>query len=165
MYRGVIIGNILCYSKKCPTYFKFLKFHIQRGKNLLLESASLVAYQQSARSTSLEEPGVHCHRFDDFRQEPKSINCPFFETNPYFQLSADRHSRFLPLRSLLLFIIKQKQSHLKPISKPSKLSQINSTVRGKNKSVYRFCRCFSQCCLKVKKIQLFYKLSANFGLS
>lgn len=112
----------------------------------MLKSASLVAYQQSALSISLEEPGVHCHRFDDFRQELKLINCPFFEANPYFQLRADRHSRFLPLRSLLLFIIKQKQSHLKPISNPSKLSQINPTVRGKNKSVYKFCRCFSQCC-------------------
>ena len=59
MFRGAVIGNILCYSKKCPTYFQF---HIQRGKILLLKSASLVAYQQSARSTSLEEPGVHCHR-------------------------------------------------------------------------------------------------------
>lgn len=144
MFRGVVIGNILCYSKKRPTYFKFLKFHIQRGKNLLLKSASLVAYQQSARSTSLEEPGVHCYRFNDFRQELKSINCPFFETIPYFQLSADRHLRFLPLRSLLLFIIKQKQSHLKLISKPSKLSQVNSTFRGNNKSVYKFSRRLSQ---------------------
>ena len=66
---------------KCPTYFQF---HIQRGKTLLLKSASLVAYQQSARSTSLEEPGVHCHRLRRLSSGTEVHQLSFLRDNSLF---------------------------------------------------------------------------------